>query len=83
MGEFFSFEEMMTPTLIRIVFVLGVIGLVISGLTAMSEGGIAVILGIGIIVFGSLFLRVICESFIVVFEINDKLTDIRQNTRAK
>ena len=85
MGEFFDFERMLTPTLVRILFILGVIGLVIAGLLIMSsgEGFAGVATGIGIIIFGSLYLRVLSEMLVVVFVMNETLTDIRNNTRPR
>ena len=81
MEDFFTFRRMVTPILIRIMFILGVGSSVIGGFVVITRGGTEAIIGLVTVLFGILFLRVFAEIFIVVFQINETLTDIRENTR--
>jgi hypothetical protein len=73
---------MITPALIQILFVLAVVGTVIVGVLVLIVGvkhhdtrqwlG-----GIGLVIFGPLVVRLWAEALIVVFRINETLTDIR------
>ena len=78
-GEFLSFRRMITPVIIQVVFWLGIAGCVIGGLGLVAGG--AGLKGIGAIVLGPLFVRVWCETVIVMFKINDALQDIRTAKR--
>jgi hypothetical protein len=77
-GDFFSFDRMLTPTLIQIVFWIGVALSVLIGLVILlsAEGG-AALLGLLYIVFGPLVVRVYCELVIVIFRIHTTLVEIR------
>ena len=82
---FFSFELLILPMLVKIGFVLGIIGIVLSGITlpfrlAMFMGRFdfgAFVIGcvtsaimIPLLLVG---LRLVCESMIVLFKIHDAL----------
>lgn len=78
MGDFFAFRMLITPRFIQILFVLGLIGLVIAFAGAASnEQALA---GILILAFGTLYWRILCELFFVLFRINDTLTLIKADT---
>lgn len=85
MDDFFSFRRMITPTIIRILFWVGIFGSIIGGiyLIVVSEGAAARIAGIFWIILGPLVSRVICELFILQFRIYETLTDIKNNTQQK
>jgi hypothetical protein len=82
MGDFLAFRRMITPILIQIVFWLGLVGCVAFGAYLLVKGhdnrekaaGAALLFG------GPIVIRVYCEILIVVFRINETLTDIRTNT---
>jgi len=85
----FSFERMLSIKIIKIVYFLGLIGIVLSSaiiaIVSLSSGqqhGGSPLLGLayaaGILVLGTLVWRVVCEFLIVIFSINDKLTDIKE-----
>ncbi|NBC01805.1 MAG: DUF4282 domain-containing protein [Bacteroidetes bacterium] len=78
-SDFLSFNTMISPTLIRIFFLLGVALIVLSGLigllTNFGLGSIAGML-IGVPLAIVLF-RVFCETIIIVFSINENLIEIR------
>lgn len=86
MNEFLSFKTMITPMIIRIIFLIGVVFCVIVGIVAIVAGatssfggGAQVLGGIGFMVLGPLACRIYCELLIVVFRILDELTTIRQH----
>ena len=85
MDAFFSFRRMITPTIIRILFWIGILGSIFGGiaLIVVSEGAAERIAGILWIILGPLFSRVICELFILQFRIYETLTDIKNNTQQK
>ena len=76
--EFVSFDKMLTPTLIKVIFWVGVVFSVLPGLILMFDGGIAVILGLITIVVGPLITRVYCELLIIFFKIHESLTDLNR-----
>lgn len=87
-----SFDNLLSSTLVRIVYFLGlaagVIGCLVqlfAGLTMMrysfTSGMGLVLLALLGTVLGLLLWRVICESLIVLFAIHDRLGEIRDNTR--
>jgi len=86
MNEFLSFKTMITPTIIRIIFLLGVVLCVIAGIVGIVigasssfGGGAQVFGGIVFLFVGPLVCRIYCELLIVVFRILDELTAIRQH----
>ncbi len=82
--KFISFDKMITPSIIKIIFWLGVAISIISGLIIII-GGIAspyggggeVISGLLFIIFGPLMTRVYCELLILLFKIHDNLCEIK------
>ena len=80
MNDFFSFRRMITPVIIQILFWVFTAIAVIGGIVLMFGGGAKTALGLIWIVVGPLVARVYCEILIVVFRINETLTDIRANT---
>jgi hypothetical protein len=80
MGDFFSFRRMITPVIIQTLFWIFTAIAVIGGLALLFRGGSGTLLGLIWIVVGPLIARVYCEILIVIFRINETLTDIRSNT---
>jgi hypothetical protein len=80
MGDFFAFRTLITPRFIQALFVLGLIGLVLVfiGLVASDEA----LAGILFLVFGTLYWRIVCELFFVLFRISDTLVSIKGDTAA-
>lgn len=82
MKEFFSFDTMITPKIIKVLFW---IGLVVSGIyglilifAGLGEGeGILSILGLVVFVVGALITRVYSELLIIMFKIHETLNDIK------
>lgn len=90
MNPFLRFDEMLTPKIIQILFIVGAAMATLSGLTIVLAGfgamtqnslvgfGIAV-LGLLAIVAGILIVRICCELSIVLFKIHECLVEIRND----
>ena len=84
--DFLTFKKMITPTIIQVLFwilagltvVLGLAGIV-SGASSSFGGGSQVLGGLILLVLGPLAVRVYCEILIVVFRMNETLTEIRNS----
>lgn len=89
MKEFFEFRKLITPSVIKVVFILGVVlsffaGAldVKAGINAIDFGGGALIFsGILKIFFGPILVRVFCEIVVALFKINDTLAEIKKELR--
>ena len=90
MGDFADFKKMITPTVVKLLFWLMVLFCVITGGMSVfasfqirNGGNILLITGLAWIIIGPLVARIWCEILIVLFAINDTLTDIRNSIRVK
>ncbi|MDX9865659.1 MAG: DUF4282 domain-containing protein [Anaerolineaceae bacterium] len=84
-----SFERMVTPVIIRVLFWIGVVISILSGLgvviggiiTAIDEGFVyflvALVGGPVVMFLGILSVRIYAELLILAFRINETLTDIK------
>lgn len=79
MLEFFEFKTMVSSLLIKILYALGVIVITIYGIISLFSGSF--LAGLGTIIFGNLFWRLMCEAIIVMFSIHDVLVSIDRKTR--
>ena len=84
-GEFLSFRKMITPSVIQILFWIGVIVCVLAGLASIVGGSYlpgpgGTIYGLLVLFVGPIIVRVYCEILIVVFRIHDSLAEIQKNT---
>lgn len=83
MKDFLSFNKMLTPIIIQIVFWIGVGFSVIIGLMTIITGlgyygsGIQVLFGLMIIAIGPLTVRIYCELLIIAFKMNESLQNIK------
>ncbi len=68
--DFFAFKLFITKPFIRIIYVIGVLGLVFSSFYAMFSVD-QVLWGIMLLVLGNIIWRIICEVEMVVFHIHD------------
>ena len=82
MDEFFSFRRMITPAIIQIVFI---VGLVICGIAALVAllGAHNLLAFLAFVIVGPLVLRIYCELLILFFVMNDAMQDIRQGLAAQ
>jgi hypothetical protein len=84
MQEFLSFRKFITPLFIQIIFWIGVVVTVISGLVSVIAGASAhfgggqmVLTGILMILVGPIAVRIYCELLMVIFQIYNELVSIR------
>ena len=90
-GGFFSFRTMISTTLIKIIYVLGMIGLTIFGIVMIGQatqsgyGSVnnALLIGIAVIVLGNMLWRLICEWWILLFSMYDILGSIEKELKRK
>lgn len=73
--EFLFFRRMLIPVIIQLIFWLSTAICFYVGIFGLFHQSI--IMGIGVMIFGPLIIRLVCEYTIVLFRINDTLTDIR------
>lgn len=82
MHELLSFDKMITPKIITIVYWLGLVFALITGLSIIFAGpsGAAANLFIGILSAAAIAIgaRIYCELLIVLFKMNEALQEIRQ-----
>ncbi|PYZ96880.1 hypothetical protein CR205_14480 [Alteribacter lacisalsi] len=76
MNEFFNFNQMITPTIIKILFWAGAGLSVLMGLITMFSGGYGFLAGLVIIAAGPLIVRVYCELLIVYFKVHESLNRV-------
>jgi hypothetical protein len=81
-ADFLMFRRMAAPYLIMIVFWFGMAATLLGGLAAIGIGisrsdGASIVGGVVVLALGPLAVRLWCEVVIVVFRINETLTDIR------
>jgi hypothetical protein len=79
-GDFFAFRTLITPRFIQILFALGLLGIVLGFIAAVSSD--EALAGILLLVFGTLYWRIVCELFYVFFRISDTLVSIKADTTA-
>ncbi len=83
MNDFLKFKKMITPVIIQILFWIGVVGSVILGLILIIVGGANARWGLMWILLGPIVTRVYCELLIVIFSINDTLTEVKNVLKNK
>lgn len=81
MNDFLSFRKMIVPVIIQVLFWIGVVLSVLGGvvMAAVADGAGEVLIGVLWIFLGPIIVRIYCEVLIVVFRINETLTDIKNN----
>lgn len=73
--DFLSFRRMLTPWLIIVFFWVGISICLVASIYDMFHG--QVLKGVAILLFGPIVIRILCESSIIFFRINETLMDIR------
>jgi len=69
---------MITPAIVQVVFWLGILGCVLSGLLLMSE---KFVVGLAVLVGGPVAVRMYCELIMLGFRNYDGIKEISSNTR--
>lgn len=80
MKDFLSFEKLLTPKVIMVLYWLLMLGVVVTGITSMFAMGFSFgsfFRGVFFIAIGLLGVRIYCELMIVLFKMNEALQDIR------
>jgi hypothetical protein len=81
MSDLLTFDKMITPKIITIVYYLLLLGVLIGGLGTMFMGmggfGGRFVQGLLVLVFGSIGVRIWCELLIVLFKMNEALQELR------
>ncbi|MEK6536939.1 MAG: DUF4282 domain-containing protein [Actinomycetota bacterium] len=81
MKDFLTFRRMLMPILIQILFWIGVVIVIIAGLVILvTSKGDAKWGGLVMIILGPLGVRLYAEMLIVIFKINDTLSEVKQDT---
>jgi hypothetical protein len=89
MSEYITFKKFITPTFIMIIYILGALVVTILSFLIMlggaftvqgfsMGGGIAILLGVLMLIFGNLFWRILSEYMIVQFRIYDELVSLNR-----
>ena len=79
--EYLSFKRMITPVLIQVIYWILTVVVVIVGLVLLITGdGDDRWAGLALFIFGPIAVRLYSEILIVVFKINETLSDIRDQT---
>ena len=91
MGSYFSFERMITPSFVKVVYFLGFIALTAAGVALAVWAGMQlndatidrmlgwryVAYGVALVVVGNIIWRVFCELWVVLFGIHEELVSVR------
>ncbi len=75
MNEYLTFQKMLTPVVIQIIFWILTVIVILSALTLMFQGSFWY--GLMVLIFGPLLVRIYCELMIIMFRIHDCLCEIR------
>ncbi len=94
MNDYFDFKKMVSSTLIKVIYFLGLLGIVIAGIVMIAgaikgissdsgfsnvSGWLGLLSGVGVLTLGNLAFRLLCEGIIVLFSIHENLTRINKN----
>ena len=71
MGDFLAFRTLITGSVIRYVYAVGVAVLTAAGILTMFNGRTGIAIGIAALTLGNLLWRLACEGTIVFFSIHD------------
>jgi len=75
MNEYLTFQKMIAPIILKGIFWLATVAVVVYGLTTIF--GDSFFTGLLIIVLGPLVIRIYVEILIVIFQINNTLTELK------
>ena len=82
-GDFFSFRYMVTPVLIRVIYVVGAVLVTLGAIAplATANGAAGLVFAILVFLVGNLYWRVIMELFMVFFGMHESLRAIERQGR--
>jgi len=79
--EFFNFKTMLLGVILKIFYIASAIALVFVGLYYMF--GISFFGGLAILILGNVLIRVLFESIMLLFSVNDSLTSLTRHITGK
>jgi hypothetical protein len=79
MKDFLTFRKMITPVIVQVLFWIAVAVIIIYGFYTMFASSF--VQGLLMVILGPIVYRILFEMLIVIFKINDTLTDIKNNTK--
>jgi len=80
MNDFLSFYKMFSTSFIKVIYVIGVLGVTLGGVFMMARNPP---LGIAVLLLGNMLWRIICEGWIVLFSIHELLASIDKQLKSK
>lgn len=80
MQKFLTFDEMVTPAIILIVYWIVIALIVIGALSTLAGGFWSFVMGVVAAAVGAILWRVACEMMLIVFRIHGQLADLVRNT---
>jgi len=80
---FFSFRTLITPDIVKILYVLGFIALTIVGFVMMVNyyETYELFIGLGVILVGNILWRLLCEGIILMFNVHEILDSIEKKIK--
>jgi len=95
MPGYFSFQKLITPRFVKFIYVIGLLALTIGGIGLAVWAGLGlrsatlptrmgvyyIAIGAGAVILGNLVWRVLCEIWIVLFNIHNLLGSIASESR--
>ena len=88
-GGFFAFRTLISPVLIKIIYVIGLLAISITGFYILTNnnvlGSASGLIGIGILIVGNILWRLLCEAWILHFSMHEMMAEqlqiLRSNSR--
>jgi len=74
MIDFFNFKNMISNSLVKILYFIGFISITLGGVGLISNNEAEI--GLSLLIFGNLFWRLFCEGIIIIFSIHENLVSI-------
>jgi len=95
MPGYFSFQKLITPRFVKLIYVVGLLAMTAGGIGLAIWAGLGlrsatlptrmgvyyIAIGAGVAIVGNLVWRVLCEIWIVLFNIHNLLGSIERETR--
>jgi len=90
MSEYIGFKRFITPTFIMVIYILGALVITIGSFIIMFVdfnvagagvslgGGVGIIIGIVMLIFGNLAWRILCEYWVVQFRIYEEIAALNR-----
>ena len=88
MNMYFSFKQMVSTRVIKLIYIVGLIVITCAGGFFVGGGGVALQdmpygasfgVGLGILTGGNLLWRLVCEAWILLFSMHETLVSIETN----